>query len=222
MMPSLRTLVLSCMACLPVQVLAQDAPPPMPPTMPAPPMMPPAMQPTIRDLGMILDGQEAMFTVTRTLDLQNASQEQVNAAIDGTIFSVSDASGFCLSAVAPGAPTVVLFNGVDRVTGQVLFDADTGLAGLSTEEGRRSFVQTQGPINETSFLLSTLVGQAMGAPGDTVTVIIRAFPDSTAVATLDTLCGPFKVIAAPPMPPMMPMPTPMPAPVAPVPPVMMN
>jgi hypothetical protein len=134
-----------------------------------------------------------MFQVSGRLDLQTASQAQFDAAVDATVFSVSANSGFCLAAMAPAAPTVILFNGAERTSSESLFDADTGANGLASSEGRRSFVRTTGPIDETSFLLSTLVAQTPTAPGSTAIIFVRVYPDTTPVAALDGICGPPKM-----------------------------
>jgi hypothetical protein len=209
MTAKLRALILACLATLPLQAAGQDVPPP-------------AMMNPLRDLGLIPDGEERMFQLSGKIDILTATQEQVNAAVDVTLFSISPTSGFCISALAPGDPTVLLFNGADRVSMVSLFDADSGADGLSTAEGRRTFVRTTGPVNEMSFILSTVVGQTPTAAGDTATIFVRVYPETMAAADLDAICGPFKMfpmatpMPPPPMPmPMPPAPMPMPGPLPP-------
>jgi hypothetical protein len=102
--------------------------------------------------------------------------------------------------VVAGDPTIVLFNGTSQDSGMGLFNADTGSDGLTSMEGRRSFVRTVGPVPDINFLLSTIVAQNARASGDTATILLRVYPDTTPETELDALCGPFRVGAsAPPL-----------------------
>ena len=211
----LRSLTLTCIAARPFAALAQDVPPPAPPPAPAPAPV------VARDLGLIPDGEERMYQVSGRIDLTTATQDQVNALVDVTLFQISPTSGFCLAAMTPGmAPSVLLFNGTDRVSGMSLFDADSGPDGLALAEGRRTFVRTTGPVNEMSFILSTLVGQTPTAAGDTAVIFVRVYPETTPDAMLDEVCGPFKTFPMAAPTPVM-MPTMPPAPVVPPAPAMM-
>jgi hypothetical protein len=172
MSPVIRMLTLACLAMLPVQAFAQ------------------AMPSMTRDLGFIPDGQERMFQLRGRLNLDTATQEEATPLVERTAFSFSANSGFCVAAMAPAAPTVLFLVGRERRDSPVLFDVNTGPAGLSSADGRRTFVRTVAPIDPTSFLLATIVGQTSAAPGDTVTLFVRVYPDTTPRDALDAICGP--------------------------------
>jgi hypothetical protein len=178
----LRRVLLSYIAILPFQVLAQEVPPPAPPAPGA-----------VRDLGLIAAGEERMFQVTNRLDLATATPDQVEALSDRSIFSIDENSGFCIAAMVPdkAAAAAVTFLGRTVQTGFLLFNTNSGAGGLTPELGRRSVVQTTRPIVETNFTLATLVGQTPMAQGDTVLVFVRAYPDTTPAEDLPALCGAF-------------------------------
>jgi hypothetical protein len=179
MHPTLRILTLICAAASPLSAFAQD-------------MSAPATRPT-RALGEIAQGTEQMFQVSAMLDLsRQPSQEEVNAALDPATFSIPAASGFCIAAAVAADPTIVVFNGASGATGEGLFNADSGNDGLTSPEGRRSFVRTVGPVPESSFLLSTIVAQNARATGNTATIFVRVYPDTATDAELDAICGPFR------------------------------
>ena len=177
---TLAILTLLCAAASPLGALAQDMPAPMP-------------RP-LRALGLIPAGTEQMFQATSMLDLsRRPSPDEINAAANVTTFSIPPSSGFCISAlVSGGDPAIVLFNGADQDTGEGLFNADSGDDGLSSAEGRRSFVRTLGPVPDANFQLTTFVAQNAQVSGNTATIFVRVYPDTTLDTELDALCGPFR------------------------------
>jgi hypothetical protein len=168
---TIRVLVLSCLAMLPFEVWAQ--------AMPSMPL----------DLGLIPEGQERMFQLRGRLNLETATQEQAMAAVQRAMFSVAESSGFCIALMAPAEPTMLFLVGRERLGSPVLFDVNTGPAGISRADGRRTLLRTVAPITQTSFLLAAVVGQTSTAPGDTLTVFVRTYPDTTPQNAVDGICG---------------------------------
>jgi hypothetical protein len=172
MSSTIRGLVLSCLALLPFEVGAQ--------TMPAMPA----------DLGLIPEGEERAFELRGVLNLETATQEQAMAAVQRTMFSIAETSGFCISLSAPAEPTMLFLVGREMLGSPVLFDVNTSPTGISNADGKRSILRTISPIPQTTFLLAAVVGQTSTAPGDTLNVIVRTYPDTMPQETIDAICGP--------------------------------
>ena len=175
MSSTIRVLVLSCLAMLPLEAWAQAMPPVV--AMPL-------------DLGMIPDGEERTFQLTGVLNLETASQAQGMAAVQRAMFSISETSGFCIALSAPGERTMLFLVGRESLGSPVLFDVNTGPTGIGAADGRQTILRTVAPIPQTTILLAGVVGQTTVAPGDTLNVIVRAYPDGTSMETIDMICGP--------------------------------
>jgi hypothetical protein len=80
--------------------------------------------------------------------------------------------------------------GRERRDAPVLFDVNTGPAGISSADGRRTILRTIAPFPQTTFLLAAVVGQTTTAPGDTVTVFVRTYPETTTPDVVAGICGP--------------------------------
>jgi len=165
----LRFCAILCLALLPLEVLAQQG------VTPGAPL----------DLGFIPTGEERMVQLSGRLNLETASEEEAMAAVQQAAFSISQDAGFCIAATVPAEPVLFILVGRETADSPVLFDVNSSVA--SADE-RVLFVATSSPIAQTRFLLSTVVAQTALAPGTTVNLFIRAFPDTTSLDRLQALC----------------------------------
>jgi hypothetical protein len=168
----MRALFSCCLVLLAFDVAAQGAP--------AVPL----------DLGPIPEGEERTFELRGRLNLETASPEQTLAAVQQIAFSIADSSGFCIAIMAPAQRTMLSLTGRESAGSPALFNLSTAPTGIARDNGRRSVLATVAPIAQTTILLDAIVGQTSMAPGDTLTVFVRSYPDRTARNLLDGICGP--------------------------------
>lgn len=179
MTSTIRALVLSCLATFPFELASFPFEVRAQATLSMP-----------VELGLIPEGEERSVELRGRLNLETASPTQSMGAVQRIRFSVAQSSGFCVALRASSERTMLSLVGREREGTAVLFDLSTAPTGIAPGDGRRTVLQTIAPIAETTLLLEAVVGQTARAPGDALTVFVRAYPDRTPRNQLPSICGP--------------------------------